>query len=684
MSRTMFLVGVVIATMPGLAMAQTQRFTAYQSNLIATNTYQAEATAREFKKYADDEIRRLYAAAEAGRGQIRSLKARLSASESRVSVSFAALDRAEAQAASAQEQFTAELARRSADYARERRALIEAGQPLLNSETGQRILELLNQDDRTSWERAKAMASDLLKAQDVILSDERRFFALQFLDRRDKGQETSETVIQKFLDVVKVDGSDPTDWIRLTNLYVTVGDMPSAIKAAKQALNVSKGDKQRSLALIGIGDLERVRGDYQAAFINYEAAYEVSKKYLDDASADPEFVLNFAPLMSKFGYALLQVGNTKKAKLAFEEALEMWTELSKDNPDNSAIQLTLAANYADLGLVAEAEGRHDIALQYFIQSQDITSLGLQKDPHSSVWRADQAAILGNLGDANLGLGRLEAARTNYVESVKITEDLARADPASVSHQEHLILGFDRLDDVMSKMGHMREAKSFREKRSAILEALDRAGKLSFSSQRDIILKMFRKGYDAYYAGAIDDAKRLYSDAVQASEWLAKNYGEYPQVSYDLGLAHQVLGQIAFEEDGDLDLADLRFRRSYAILSKAVTMAEHSSETERALAETAQKQGALEIERKNLTVASEKLNEALVIQKRLVSDNPDWRDLAYDLGNTLWSLAKIPKSGVRWKDVVRHLEAMDARHLLADDERSHLEDARRRASEDARQ
>ncbi len=214
-----------IFALPVTAEAQ-QRRTAAQSNLVATNAYQAQATLNAYKRQAGAKINGLRAEAEAARSQVKRIKNQLRKATGQNSPLLRDLRKAE------------QLAQRDAEYARERKRIITIASSFIKTDAGRRFLELKNEGSPEAWEKAKTIADEELLAQLYMVAENYRNVATQYLDQRDKGLETTSVVISRYEGVIKLDDTHHRDWIELANLYQDAGDLNKALEAAQHSLKL--------------------------------------------------------------------------------------------------------------------------------------------------------------------------------------------------------------------------------------------------------------------------------------------------------------------------------------------------------------------------------------------------------------------------------------------------------------
>lgn len=146
------------------------------------------------------------------RNQLALARKDASASKSRIAELERLSQQAATEAAEAQEKFTAELAAKDADYARELAILRSAADDILATPEGLKYLEANNAGDLAA---ADAIEEKLIaarqKMRDLQAAADRRAFAVVALDNRDKGLRTTAAVISRFEEVTRLDPGNRKD-----------------------------------------------------------------------------------------------------------------------------------------------------------------------------------------------------------------------------------------------------------------------------------------------------------------------------------------------------------------------------------------------------------------------------------------------------------------------------------------
>lgn len=82
---------------------------------------------------------------------------------------------------------------------------------------------------------------------------------------------------------------------------------------------------------------------------------------------------------------------------------------------------------------------------------------------------------------------------------------------------------------------------------------------------------------------------------------------------------------------------------------------------------------------NLPGALERYTRQLEIAEGLAAGDPGNSGWQRDVSVSLWKLTAFPDSGIRWRNVVDRMEAMDQRGILLPTDRGYLEHARAQAT-----
>lgn len=427
------------------------RYSAHQSNLIATNQYQAAATLVAFQKHSDVELRKSRDAAERQRQNAETLRSQLRSSRGANADLMQKLDRAEQAAADAQFTFTKELALRDAQYARARSSLIASAEEFLRTDAGARYLELVNRGDLEAWQSAKQIWDYELAAltlrQELELAARIRAHAPQARDKREKGQETTGYVIRLYEEVTANDPSKHWDWVYLARLYRDAGNISKSLDASQRALKTASDNGDRATALDELGDGNALQGQFQTAGAFYQQALEIRLRI---AKADVNSLENQHNLLASYH----RLGSAAQFQKDFVAARSNYT-LGKDiamrlvEADRSSIESwrELSVSYNRLGTVALIERQFGTARGYYVLAYDIARQIADAEPSSAAMKRNLSQSQEALGDVAMALGDLDASRSFYRDAYNNALFLLGVDKGSALYRRDMAVISFRMASV---------------------------------------------------------------------------------------------------------------------------------------------------------------------------------------------------------------------------------------------
>jgi tetratricopeptide (TPR) repeat protein len=263
------LLWILILTLcpPGLPAAQSPAVTQIDAPAeIAAALYAASATLAAAERVADEKLH-------AQRREIDALRADVQTGKHRHTD---ALSRAE-------ERYVAALAERDRSYAKEIAVFRAALEAITATPEGAAALAQFNASDEPG---ALAILDDLRAARNaarqkrmaIESAAEGRNIALLALEARNKGKTTTAQVIARFEEVTRLDSGVHWDWVELGWLYTDAGRLNDALRAAQAAVDSATDDRDRSVALNGIGDVQSAQGDLTAALKSFQDSLNIRER----------------------------------------------------------------------------------------------------------------------------------------------------------------------------------------------------------------------------------------------------------------------------------------------------------------------------------------------------------------------------------------------------------------------
>ncbi|KAK1383753.1 Tetratricopeptide TPR-1 [Heracleum sosnowskyi] len=223
-------------------------------------------------------------------------------------------------------------------------------------------------------------------------------------------------------------------------LYCSMGKYNEAIPLLEHSVEIPRMDEGENHALakfsgcMQLGDTYAMLGQVEKAIVWYTAGLEIQKRVLGDD--DP-----------RFGETCRYVSEAHVQILQFDEAEKLCQralDIYKDK--GSVASLEQAANRRLMGLISEAKGDYETALeQYVLASMYMAENGQE---------ADVASINRNIGDALLNLARYDDAIFAYQKALTMFK------PTKGENHPTVASIFVRLANLYNKIGKCSESKSY--------------------------------------------------------------------------------------------------------------------------------------------------------------------------------------------------------------------------------
>ena len=269
-------------------------------------------------------------------------------------------------------------------------------------------------------------------------------------------------------------------------------------KASRSADRLAAADpdntgwqRDLSVSLNKIGDVETARGDLAAALRSYRQSFEIFERL---AAADPDntgWQRDLSVSLNKIGDVETAQGDLAAALRSYRQSFEIAERLAAADPDNTGWQRDLSVSLNKIGDVETARGDLAAALRSYRQSFEIFERLAAADPDNTGWQRDLSVSLNKIGDVETAQGDLAAALRSYRQSFEIAERLAAADPDNTGWQRDLSVSLEKIGDVETAQGDLAAAlRSYRQS-FEIRERLAAADPSNMAWQRDVWVSMWR-------------------------------------------------------------------------------------------------------------------------------------------------------------------------------------------------
>lgn len=335
--------------------------------------------------------------------------------------------------AEAAEKYTAELAKRDADYARERNILISTGERLLKTPEGRRVLDLYNAGGEANWKEAKAILDESRRVRRAL---DTRDSAVMYSQARAKGLETTGAVIALYEELLRDDPSRADDLLFVALLYRESGQKQKAVQAAETGAGLASGEVGRTQALVEVARARRAGGDVAGALVILGDAEKAARAFMASSSGKTEAQLNLGGVLLNRGSTLLEKGEVRLARQALAEAVQRYEAVPGAHHVWAIREHYLSAL---LGLATTYWSEDDIAsaAPYIRKASAVAREGLKRHPGLAEAREKVAQTLAGLGDLLTSEWKHGPALAQYLEAHEIYQQLIKEDPGLVWYDQQL-------------------------------------------------------------------------------------------------------------------------------------------------------------------------------------------------------------------------------------------------------
>lgn len=368
-------------------------------------------------------------------------------------------ERARVALVDAQQRYVADIGARDRAYTAEINVYRTAVSDIASGAEGIAALTRFNAGDELG---ALAVLDRLVAAREkarqtranIETATEYRRVAALAMEARERGKLDTQAVIDRYLQVTRLDQGIVDDWLALTQLHADNGNLPRAKLAAERALQLSGDGILRVKALRHLGDVLSSQGDSTAARRAYEQSLAVAERELalaPESISVRESLFQANEALGKLHYLQGSLANSKNY---LERALVLARQLGSETPSNGGLAANIASILQSLGHTRADQGATTEALKHYQDSLAIFRRLATQDPDSVSLNAH---VADTLRFAAVGT----ALEDDYLnESAAIYRRLITKDPSSHEHQLGLGETLMWLGELSQERGHKAKALDY--------------------------------------------------------------------------------------------------------------------------------------------------------------------------------------------------------------------------------
>jgi tetratricopeptide (TPR) repeat protein len=217
---------------------------------------------------------------------------------------------------------------------------------------------------------------------------------------------------------------------------------------------------QRKLAVEAINkltyDLPDKLGKVPGVLAIVKNVYEDNLKLLDrvlELEGDsPDALREKYANYNRIGLTWERLGDSAKAREAYDKARSIIERLAADKPGNLQWQDDLAVSHVNIGDMLATQGNQAKALEEYREALNIRERLAAQKPDNAKWQQKLASTHFSVGSQLMNQGDLAAARMEDQKALEIAERLVAKDPDNTDWQNLLTSSRSRLAQIMGFQG----------------------------------------------------------------------------------------------------------------------------------------------------------------------------------------------------------------------------------------
>jgi eukaryotic-like serine/threonine-protein kinase len=458
------------------------------------------------------------------------------------------------------------------------------------------------------------------------------------------------------------------------------GDLAATLKSYEKSLeiiqplaqqNPKNSDWQHDWAsnLEDVGDVLKEQGDLAGALQRYRSASAIEEKAADQRPSDPEIQHQLSLVWERISGVLATQGDLPHALENEQKVLTIRRNLIQRDGKNVAWQYELSLTLSQIADVQTRQGNLAGAVENYEESLKIRQTLVAGDPRNAEWQYELAISLESVGNGLNAEGKIGESLEYFQKALARWHDLTVVDPTNSDWQHQLGKTYTYLAEILASQGQFPNALEEFRSAQAVCEKLCQRDPGNAVWQRDLSINYSNVGFMFFMQGKSEEALENYRQCLAIAENLAKRDPRNAELQRDLAIFLQRLGE-ALKSSGKLDDALQSFRKCVAIAEELVARDSSNVQWQRDLSLYCDYVGdVLYTEGKN-EEALKNCRASLAIIKKLVEQDPNNPDIQEDLSVVSKRIGDILKSdGLVAEALESYRRALEAGEKIVDGEYS---------------
>jgi serine/threonine protein kinase len=371
----------------------------------------------------------------------------------------------------------------------------------------------------------------------------------------------------------------------------------------------------RAEGRLRVGNMRFTLGELKEAEQDFDQALNIYEQLTVEFPSEPKFRNELAGTYLARGHTLSETGRLQQAKQDFDQALNIYKQLALDFPSEPRNRQRVARSHNIRGIVLDLIGRPKEAEQDYDQALNIHKQLADDYPTRPEFREELAHSQHNRGKLLADTDRPEEAEKAYDQVLAIDKKLLADFPPRPKIRLNLADAHKSRGDLLRHMGRLQDSEKDFDQAVSILKQLA----AEYPSQPDfrviLALTYNQRGILLFGTGRLKEAKQDYDQALGLERELAADFPNRPEFREELATIHNNRGNV---------LRDMG----------------------------------------RLKEAEQDYDQALSIQRQLTADFPDQPELHNMLAGACVNLAFLQEKWGNWAAAKRLLLEGEPHHLAA--------------------
>ena len=383
-----------------------------------------------------------------------------------------------------------------------------------------------------------------------------------------------------------------------------------------------------------LGRILAILGDDERSVEAISKAIEIFTQLSKDNPGDRKASNDLARSSKMLGIVLHKLGRHEEATEALERAIAVASRLVKDAPSVSEHAFELANAQNSFGLLLRDESRANEALANYKSAITIAKQLVHDHPHNFEFRGELGNVYHNLGvllcfelpQLSKSANQLEQARAVY-------QQLAVDDPKNPQHIYKLAIVHGSLGNLAHQSGNPTQAIEFSKRSRDLFEQVALAhpdvpnytAKVA-SANGNISVMLHRSGKTPEAVAAVEKSQEAFLK-------LSEKFPDVPEYTSGVARSHNILG-VLLQGSKQPKKAIVAFRRAQDIYEQLVTDQPDTPDFANQLAEIHRTIAGMLDESGQTADSAVEFSRAITIATQLAKKYPELPEYAYSLSSVL--------------------------------------------------